>query len=125
MAYPWAQGNSNLSSISDLRLAATQIQNYYNSVLGTGNETVAAQLALQLFPNPTQGSVTVQCTSLVAAEATFTLRDLAGRTILQTVAQLPAGAAQHQLNLERVPQGMYLLQVQRGELSQTVRVAKQ
>ncbi len=83
------------------------------------SETVA------LFPNPTQGVSSIQFTSAVAANATMEVFNLVGeRVAVQEFGTLPAGPHRLELNLEAVKAGVYLVNLNAGGETTTMRVTK-
>ena len=80
---------------------------------------------LAVFPNPTQGLSNIQFTSAVAANATMEVFNLVGeRVAVQEFGTLPAGAHRLELNLEAVKAGVYLVNLNAGGETTTMRVTK-
>ena len=80
---------------------------------------------LAVFPNPTQGVSNIQFTSAVAANATMEVFNLVGeRVAVQEFGTLPAGAHRLELNLEAVKAGVYLVNLNAGGETTTMRVTK-
>ena len=80
---------------------------------------------LAMFPNPTQGVSNIQFTSAVAANATMEVFNLVGeRVAVQAFGTLPAGAHRLELNLEAVKAGVYLVNLNAGGETTTMRVTK-
>ena len=75
--------------------------------------TLAANTGLHLFPNPTDGAVTLALNSPAGQQAQIRLLDLTGKSVRSFgVQQLAAGQNTMQLQLNELPTGIYLLQVQ-------------
>ncbi len=75
-------------------------------------------IALELYPNPAQGSVGVRLPPLPGvAQATLTLRDVQGRVVRQTTEVLSAAGLRYSWPLPALPGGVYMLQVQAGTTS--------
>ena len=75
--------------------------------------TLAANTGLHLFPNPTDGVVTLAFNSPAGQQAQIRLLDLTGKSVRSFgVQQLAAGQNTMQLQLNELPTGIYLLQVQ-------------
>ena len=80
---------------------------------------------LAVFPNPTQGVSNIQFSSAVAANATMEVFNLVGeRVAVQEFGTLPAGAHRLELNLEAVKAGVYLVNLNAGGETTTMRVTK-
>ena len=79
-----------------------------------------------VFPNPTSGVTNVQFTSAVAANATMEVFNLVGeRVFCQAFGTLPAGShTVSTLNLEAVKAGVYLVNLNAGGETTTMRVTK-
>lgn len=88
-------GTSTLSAIQHVRLAP------------------AGANEVQVYPNPTEGSVRLHFLHATAALARITLLDPVGRTVLDRT--WPSGAGDVPVDLAGLPSGTYLLQVQRDE----------
>ncbi len=78
------------------------------------------RFALELFPNPTQNTLTIRSRGAVAAEATLAIRELSGRLIRQHTVR----AAEDVVDLSVLPAGTYLLQWHDGVHKETVRVTR-
>jgi len=65
-----------------------------------------------LFPNPTNGNVTIQFKEALNAETMISVLDLTGRTVLQTIAA--QGQTSQNLSLDHCPAGIYLVRAIRG-----------
>ena len=80
---------------------------------------------LAVFPNPTQGVSNIQFTSAVAANATMEVFNLVGeRVAAQEFGTLPAGAHRLELNLEAMKAGVYLVNLNAGGETSTMRLTK-
>jgi hypothetical protein len=82
----------------------------------------AEGLALQLFPNPASGFVTVLFRSETGSNAVFELMDLTGRRLKDWNVSAAEGENQLQLELPVLTDGVYLLKVQAGGLQKVVRL---
>jgi hypothetical protein len=65
-----------------------------------------------IFPNPTNGAVTLSFFSQLTTERQITLFDLQGRPIFQGL--IPRGALSQPLDVSAFPSGSYILQIQPG-----------
>jgi hypothetical protein len=70
-------------------------------------------MALQVYPNPVSSSATIQFSIPHSSEVKIELFDLQGRKI-QTIAEGNYRSGNHQLEfeIENLPPGIYLLQLQ-------------
>lgn len=97
---------------------AGNFEDYNCAAAGIGEND---NLSLILFPNPTNGNVTIQSEKLNGAS--LTLMDLQGKTILQ---KSVVNVSETELDLEDLESGIYLLNVQAADKTfTTVRVVKQ
>ncbi len=77
-------------------------------------------LNLNAYPNPTQGSFTLQLNGVLAEDAQVQLRDMAGRLVYQAV--LKAGETQLAIQPEQLRGGLYILSVGSGQWQATTKV---
>ena len=78
-----------------------------------------------IFPNPSQNNTTVFFQLNQASSVRTEIRDLAGKSILQTAEEmLPAGNQKLSINLSTLPEGMYLLTVYTDNSSKTFKLVK-
>jgi hypothetical protein len=75
-----------------------------------------------LYPNPNRGQFTVSATLEYEAEGTITMTDLAGRTVHRQSVSFGKGENVVPVNVS-VASGMYLVQIQAGAESRSVRVS--
>lgn len=83
---------------------------------------LANALEVKVWPNPVQSSVAVRLQNLGAESATLRLFDLAGRLVQVQQIQSETGAWEGELNLNNLPNGVYLLQTQSGASTQTIKL---
>lgn len=74
---------------------------------------IAANLNLSVFPNPTNGEITVSCSENLEK---ITLYSSTGQQLIQST--------ESKLNIEALPNGVYFLHVKTAEYSETVKVLK-
>jgi|GEM_PF-2814986 len=83
---------------------------------------LAANLDLQVWPNPVQNSTTARLQNLSAEPATLRLYDLTGRMVQEHGIQQGAGIWEGILSLQNLPNGLYLLQAQSGASTKTIKL---
>jgi len=99
-----------------------------------GEETPAAELnsapsasdvvIANVFPNPTNGKLNVILEASDAQNAQLRICDITGRTVLQHNATCTSGSNTIILDMESLPNGYYLLVIDNGNASSTMRVVK-
>ena len=99
-----------------------------------GEETPAAELnatasesdvvIANVFPNPTNGKLNVILEAADAQNAQLRICDITGRTALQHNATCVSGSNTFILDMETLPNGYYLLVIDYGTTSSTMRVVK-
>jgi len=99
-----------------------------------GEETPAAELSsapsasdvviANVFPNPTNGKLNVILEASDAQNAQLRICDITGRTVLQHNATCTSGSNTIILDMESLPNGYYLLVIDNGNASSTMRVVK-
>jgi len=93
-------------------------------IVGVEDE-LAAEVDFSVFPNPAQNFLNIKYDSPVNGETTATLHDLSGRAIAsQAFGNLSQGEQELQIDVLDIPAGMYLLNVQQGniQLNQKVQI---
>lgn len=94
-------------------------------------ETVAAPVAaagLTVFPNPTNGELTIRLGREMQGKVVVRILDIAGREVYTRQLQLQKGSRQiflGNIKAKGVSQGMYFLQVTAGEETKSVKVIVQ
>jgi hypothetical protein len=84
-------------------------------------EGVIADTALNIFPNPTSGNITVTLPEAVS-NGQLNILDLTGRVVAtQQLVALPAGSFV-QLDMNNFENGIYLVQFNQGQVTRTARV---
>jgi hypothetical protein len=104
------------------------------SAFREGEETPAAELnanssesdvvIANVFPNPTNGKLNVILEAADAQNAQLRICDITGRTVLQHNATCVSGSNTFILDMETLPNGYYLLVIDNGTASSTMRVVK-
>jgi hypothetical protein len=72
----------------------------------TGLNELAEQLGLEVFPNPTKNILNITLKKYLPLDQTITLYDMQGKVVLEQPLK-----TQQQLNLENLPQGIYMLKI--------------
>ncbi|WP_426492467.1 T9SS type A sorting domain-containing protein [Hymenobacter sp. 102] len=85
----------------------------------SGVELVAGTPQLEVYPNPASSAVNVQVPA-ASASTVVELRDVRGRLVRQQ--RLEPGITVTQLPTANLPGGVYLLQIQQGTATRTVRL---
>jgi len=104
------------------------------STFREGDETPAAELnssasdsdvvIANVFPNPTNGKLNVILEASEAQNTQLSIRDITGRTALQQNVVCTSGSNTIILDMESLPNGYYLLVIDNGNASSTMRVVK-
>lgn len=119
------------TQIPELEALATELHNQYyvtgfiqnTSSAITGTQSVGAFLAAGLSPNPSYGNATLHLTLADRSDVRIKVIDNLGRTVLtENLPQTSAGYFQHNLNLEGIAPGSYLVSVEAGTEQQSIRL---
>lgn len=110
--------NQNLAGTAFPELA----QRFFFDGLST-SVTEKAAARLKLYPNPAQDFVTLEGIK-EATKADLRIYDLNGRLLMHSAGQAVTGGLLH-LNVQELPQGLYLLQVQSAHGMQWARFMKE
>ncbi|MFM7234650.1 MAG: M43 family zinc metalloprotease [Flavobacteriales bacterium] len=104
------------------------------STFREGEETPSAELntssseatvaIANVFPNPTNGKLNVLLEATQDQSAQLRICDVTGRTVLQQNAVCTSGSNTFILDMEAMPNGYYLLVIDNGNTSSTMRVVK-
>ncbi len=79
-------------------------------------ENPRSEIALNVFPNPSTGNITLESESPLQRISVF---DAMGRLVFRESVQ---NKTAHQLNLSHLPKGLYLLQISGGGFEKTEKV---
>ena len=94
--------------------------------ISTVEEELSLASTVTMFPNPTQGLSNLQFTTTVAEIATLEVINLLGETVIrESFGSLPAGTHRVELNLEDAKAGVYLVNLNAGGQTTTLRFTKQ
>ena len=94
------------------------------TVAGIDEANLAA--TVNVFPNPTNGNTNVEFNTTTAAMATVEVYNLIGeRVMFNTLGNLPAGLNRANLDLSGVQAGIYLVNLNAGGETTTMRITKQ
>ena len=94
--------------------------------ISTVEEELSLASTVTMFPNPTQGLSNLQFTTAVAETATLEVINLLGETVMrESFGSLPAGTHRVELNLEDAKAGVYLVNLNAGGQTTTLRFTKQ
>ena len=94
------------------------------TVAGIDEANLAA--TVNVFPNPTNGNTNVEFNTTTAAMATVEVYNLIGeRVMFNTLGNLPAGLNRANLDLSSVQAGIYLVNLNAGGETTTMRITKQ
>jgi hypothetical protein len=91
-----------------------------------GIEEGALSSTVNLFPNPTNGVANVEFNTKASGMATLEVFNLIGeRVAFETLGNLPAGLNRANLDLSSVQAGIYLVNLNAGGETTTMRITKQ
>lgn len=79
----------------------------------------------QVFPNPTSHQLTITFEPLAPQPATLRLRNTLGQLLQTQPLGTVSGPQKHQMELDGLPAGIYLLELEIGDARQSLRVVKE
>ncbi len=79
---------------------------------------------LSVYPNPTNGNVTVSFQSNATDNVSLALYDVQGRLIRSNVAASVVGNFEYTMNLSDFPTGVYLLKISQGDLTYNKKIVR-
>jgi hypothetical protein len=87
--------------------------------------SIASDVDIKAYPNPTKGNVTLTITLQTAADLALSLVDASGKTVQQLQVAAAKGTTTEQLDLSGYASGSYLLKVNNGTDITTLPIVKQ
>lgn len=92
----------------------------------SGLNEVSLASSINVFPNPTRGLTSVEFTTTEAGMATLEVYNLVGeRVLFNTLGNLPAGLNRTNLDCSGMEAGIYLVNINAGGETTTMRITKQ
>ncbi|MFM7015362.1 MAG: T9SS type A sorting domain-containing protein, partial [Bacteroidota bacterium] len=104
---------SNSCGISNVRVLA---------VISTVCPRIGTSLAIFAYPNPVQSNLTVEFTAEESQNVNMSMRDASGRVVYAEMKAVAAGANANTIDVSTFAKGIYLLQVQSNNNTETLRV---
>jgi hypothetical protein len=99
------------------------INNVYNGGATAGVDQNSLIASFNVYPNPTQGAITVEITNKVASDMVITLTNIQGQVVYQNTVK---NAVNHQETIDqKLSKGMYFLTVNNGGGVQVQKVVVQ
>ncbi|RYE16673.1 MAG: T9SS type A sorting domain-containing protein, partial [Sphingobacteriales bacterium] len=93
--------------------------------LPSGVNGLEASNSLLLYPNPNSGNFTIKLAGCEPGKVTIKLQNLLGQEMHTEAASTNNTAFEHQLNVQELPEGIYLLQVTQNDRVFTKRMVLQ
>ncbi len=88
--------------------------------LGTGDAIAPRRMFGEIFPNPGSGSVNVPFNLSADGQVSLLIYDLSGKIAENVLDEyLPAGKHTQEVNIEKLPDGIYLFKIQSSGFSET------
>jgi len=81
-----------------------------------------SSLSMIAYPNPTRTNLTVEFTAEQAQDVNMTMRDASGRVVYAATKAVGAGANANTIDVSTFAKGIYMLQVQSNNTTETLRV---
>jgi len=135
----WSTGTTTGTSISATGLTKNATYNWYviancsgNSTSNQVNGTFVAGYAARaqhfgdivLFPNPSNGMVTIDFSADVNTEASISVLNMAGSILAQEQFEAAEGNNSHSLDLSELPVGVYIVNLRVGDENVNLRLLK-
>jgi murein DD-endopeptidase MepM/ murein hydrolase activator NlpD len=83
----------------------------FNITTATGISSISETDKFMLFPNPTNNNITISAENIANGNYTFTLTDIAGKTLLKNSIRVENKQLQNNLSFSYLSKGIYFLQV--------------
>ena len=93
---------------------------------GTASIDTHSSEAFNVYPNPTSDVLFISLNSEMNQDLRIVIYDITGRMVREEVAhRATITNNQHQITLDRLPAGVYMIQLKNGQHQQTIKVIKQ
>ena len=135
----WNKDGVSIAGATNNSLIITQPGNYTVSVSTNGCTTISEivvinlitsnepntleNIGLKVFPNPNDGSFTVEFNSTDLKPTELTISDVLGRSIFRKTIKI-VGKYSQQINISEQPAGQYFISVQKEDGVKTVKMTK-
>ena len=113
-----------LTAMNDCGGADTMSVQVTASMAGIEDQSLEDR-GINVYPNPTQGDVTVDFTMLLGEDITLILTDMNGRVVYSDMISNQMGGYQKHVSLSDLSDGMYILRIDTENESITKRIVKQ
>ncbi|MEO0724666.1 MAG: PKD domain-containing protein [Bacteroidota bacterium] len=94
------------------------------SLVNDTEEVLTVTPSLQVAPNPTDANTMISWESSVPVDGQWSLIDMNGRVLQQQFVRTPAGLQQVEIDMQKLPAGIYLFRVQTEQSQYSVRISK-
>jgi len=81
----------------------------YSNVINIQNDKVSVNEFSRVYPNPTNGNLTVEVLSTISYNTDISVLDILGKSILDNPVALTKGLNALQFNFSHLPKGTYIL----------------
>lgn len=110
------KGASNSTSCYTLRVntSSSNFRIIDDSAEDAAIESVIAEPALKLYPNPASDKLTVEYLNSISGVVNFRVYSLSGKLIFTNTAEAQAGFNTYQLNIADLSRGVYVLEINSG-----------
>jgi len=85
-------------------------------IFTTGIAAATSSGNLNMYPNPTSGSLNIEWNDQVSGKADFVITDLIGREVYRSVVDMNATAGQANIELNGLNDGMYIIKIQSASI---------
>jgi len=85
-------------------------------IFTTGIAAATSSNNLNMYPNPTSGSLNIEWNDQVSGKADFVITDLIGREVYRSVVDMNATAGQANIELNGLNDGMYIVKIQSASI---------
>lgn len=96
----------------------------FQITVGIEEEFLAKEFLTEIYPNPANERVTLKFNSSSTDKITVVIFDITGNKILETTTTPAIGMNDYLMNIDNLPQGLYLLQLRNSEGLTTKRFVK-
>lgn len=94
------------------------------TIVGIGIEENAITESLKVYPNPTNGVVSISFDTDDSEDVTFRITDMAGKEVWRRVDKNVNGTFKGEIDITKLPNGVYMLEVSSNQISANQRLIK-
>lgn len=94
---------------------------HFNIPFNVGIDELVNVSELNIYPNPVSTDMTVSFMAKQSAEMTWTITDILGQNMMEEVVDVQTGTFQRNIDVSKLSQGIYFLEVKQGDQNSVIK----